>query len=153
VCACSTGSWLIILRADFYHLTQVPLDRALPSIAERVVAAGERLAVVADDEALLARLDEMLWTYRADSFLPHGRSGDQPILLCSPEGAESGYGNIALVDGVWREAALGFTRAFYFFDADSVDGARIAWKSLAERDGVERHYWKQEDGGRWQEQG
>ncbi len=141
------------MRADFYHLTQVPLDRALPSIAERVLAAGERLAVVADDDILLARLDEWLWTYRADSFLPHGQSGDQPILLSSPDAADAAYGNIALVDGIWREIALDFSRAFYFFDAGSVQGAREAWKSLAERDGVERHYWKQDEGGRWQEQG
>jgi DNA polymerase III subunit chi len=141
------------LRADFYHLTQVPLERALPSIAERVLAAGERLAVVADDDILLARLDEWLWTYRADSFLPHVLNGDQPILLCSPDAADAAYGNIALVDGIWRETALDFSRAFYFFDADSVQGAREAWKSLAERDGVERHYWKQDEGGRWQEQG
>jgi DNA polymerase III subunit chi len=141
------------LRIDFYHLTQVPLERALPSIAERVVSGGERLAIVAEDEALLGQLDEALWTYKADSFLPHGRAGDQPILLCAPEAADVAYGNIALVDGVWRDLALGFTRAFYFFGEGNVEAARAAWRGLAEQDGVERHYWKQDDAGKWGELG
>ena len=141
------------MRVDFYHLTQVPLERALPSIAERVVVNGEKLAIVADDEMLLARLDEALWTYRADSFLPHGRSGDQPVLLCTPETAKLAQENIALVDGVWRDAALSFKRAFYFFDEAAVEAARSAWRDLAEKDGVERHYWKQDEGGKWAELG
>jgi DNA polymerase III subunit chi len=141
------------LRVDFYHLTQVPLDRALPSIAERVVGAGQRLTVVSEDDRLLARLDEALWTYKPDSFLPHGRSGNQPVLLCSPENADVAFGNIALVDGVWRDAALAFERAFYFFDEASVAEARAAWRALAEKDAVERHYWKQDDAGKWAELG
>ena len=148
-----TGLWQIILRVDFYHLTQVPLERALPSIAERVVANGERLAVVADDEMMLARLDEALWTYRGDSFLPHGRSGDQPVLLCTSEKATPAQENLALVDGIWRDAALSFKRAFYFFDEGAVDAARSAWRALADKGGVERHYWKQDESGKWSELG
>jgi DNA polymerase III subunit chi len=141
------------LRVDFYHLTQTPLERALPAIAERVVGARERLAVVADDNGLLAQLDEALWTYKADSFLPHGRSGDQPVLLCAPSDADAKLGNIALADGVWRDVALGFGRAFYFFDENNVGAARAAWRELASKDDVERHYWKQDDAGKWGELG
>jgi hypothetical protein len=46
-----------------------------------------------------------------------------------------------IADGEWREAALGYDRAFYLFDGDSLEGARLAWKLLAGRDGVERNYW------------
>jgi DNA polymerase-3 subunit chi len=138
------------LRVDFYHLTALPIERALPVIADKVLASGQKLAVVADDEDLLAGLDEALWTYRADSFLPHGRQGDQPILLCAPEGA-AGYPFIALADGVWRDAALGHERAFHFFDEASIGAARVAWKSLKDREDVERHYWKQDEDGRWKD--
>ena len=57
-----------------------------------------------------------------------------------------------IADGEWREAALGYDRAFYLFDGDSLEAARLAWKLLAGRDGVERHYWAHEDG-RWVEEG
>ena len=133
---------------DFYHLSASPLERVLPSIAEKVLAGEGRLLVVAD-EGLLGSLDEQLWTYAADSFLPHGTTGEnQPVLLSAEPVAANGARNIALADGVWREEALGFDRAFYFFGSDSLDSARGAWRALRGRDGVESRYWKQVDG-RW----
>jgi DNA polymerase-3 subunit chi len=32
----------------------------------------------------------------------------------------------------------GYDRAFYLFDGDTLEGARLAWKLLAGREGVER---------------
>ncbi len=122
-------------------------------IAERVVASGERMVVVADDEAALVRLDEALWSFRADSFVPHGRSGDQPVFLT---GANSlpvdGYANIALADGIWLDKAHSYERTFFFFSAESIEGARAAWVALRSVDGIERHYWKQNEVGRWAEE-
>jgi DNA polymerase III subunit chi len=137
---------------DFYHLSQSPLERVLPAICEKVLASGERLLVVARPE-LIEGLDALLWTYAPDSFLPHGcadapRSDAQPILLSSEFGAANGATQIALADGEWREAALAFDRTFYFFDAGNLEAARLAWRALKERPGLQRRYWKQADG-RW----
>jgi DNA polymerase-3 subunit chi len=138
------------VKVDFYHLTQSPLERVLPSICEKLLADGERLLVVAAADQL-ARLDEQLWTYAPDSFLPHGRepAENQPILLSSEPDAANGAANIALADGTWREEALGFARAFYFFDNDGRDSARETWRSLKDRPEVEPRYWKQDDRGKW----
>ncbi|MGZ8284740.1 MAG: DNA polymerase III subunit chi [Allosphingosinicella sp.] len=135
---------------DFYHLTVSPLERVLPSIAEKILAGGERLLVVAEPD-LLARLDEQLWSYAKDSFLPHGRESPerQPVLLSPEPEAANGAANIALADGRWREEALGFARAFYFFDNDGRDGARDAWRALKGRPEVEARYWKQDERGKW----
>jgi DNA polymerase-3 subunit chi len=132
---------------DFYHLTATPLERVLPSICEKVLAQGGKLLVVAE-AGLLARLDEQLWTYSKDSFLPHGREAGerQPILLSDTPDPANGATNVALADGAWREEALGFERAFYFFDASHLDSARGAWRALKGREGVESRYWKQVDG-------
>jgi len=135
---------------DFYHLTASPLERVLPSIAEKVVAGGGRLLVVAEPD-LLARLDEQLWSYSKDSFLPHGRerAESQPVLLSPDPVPANGAANIALADGRWREEALGFERTFYFFDNDARDGARDAWRALKGRPEVEARYWKQDERGKW----
>ena len=132
---------------DFYHLTATPLERVLPSICEKVLATGQRLVVVAGEEQL-GQLDEQLWTYAKDAFLPHGRerAESQPVLLSATPEAANGARNVALADGVWREEALGFDRAFYFFDTGSLDAARGAWRALKGREGVESRYWKQVDG-------
>ena len=135
---------------DFYHLTASPLERVLPSIAEKVVAGGERLLVVAEP-GVLAGLDEQLWSYAKDSFLPHGRerAESQPVFLSPEPVPANGATHIALADGRWREEALGFERTFYFFDNDAREGARDAWRALKGRPEVEARYWKQDDRGKW----
>lgn len=143
------------MQVDFYHLTAAPLERVLPRIAERLLAQGERLLVVCAEDRLVQRIDEQLWSYAPESFLPHGRAGEagadiQPVLISLSIEPVNGARNVALADGVWREEALSFDRAFYFFDAATIAGARLAWRELSGRDGVEPRYWKQDDAGRWQ---
>lgn len=143
-------------RVDFYHLTRMPLERALPQIARRVVADGGRLLIVDADEARQAALDRLLWNFAPESFLPHGRVGSdsdarQPILIAGEVNAANGARNIALVDGEWRDDALDFERAFHFFDEEHIRSAREAWKALARNEGVERRYWKQNEAGRWEQ--
>lgn len=143
------------MQVDFYHLTAQPLERVLPRIAERVVETGGRLLIVAESESQRTSLDKLLWTYSPESFLPHARAGTddgtkQPILIASDPEPSNAARNIALADGVWREAALGFDRAFHFFDEDRIVEARTAWKGLADRNAIERRYWKQNDEGRWE---
>ena len=135
---------------DFYHLALSPLERVLPSICEKVLASGERLLIVAET-GLLARLDEQLWTYSRDSFLPHGRERpeSQPILLSDVVEAANGATHLALADGSWRDEALGFARTFYFFDNGGRGEARDVWRRLKGRDEVESRYWKQNEQGRW----
>ena len=136
---------------NFYQLGTSPLERVLPTICQGLLRQGEKLLIVAD-EPQLERLDEQLWTFAADSFVPHGRdrADSQPILLATVPEAANGARNVALADGRWREEALGFERAYYFFDPARLDGARALWRALNDRPGVERRYWKQVDG-RWVE--
>jgi DNA polymerase-3 subunit chi len=144
------------MQVDFYHLTRQPLDRVLPRIAERVLEQGGRLLVVAGSQEQRARVDQLLWSYTPESFLPHAQAGggfdsEQPVLIAERAEPTNGARNVALADGVWRDEALAFDRAFHFFDEERIIEARAAWKALAERDGVERRYWKQNDAGRWEQ--
>lgn len=143
------------MRIDFYHLAATPLERVLPSICERLLAGGERLLIVTAPEQI-ASLDRELWSHLPESFLPHGvagtdRDGAQPILLASEVTPTNGARNVALADGLWRDEALAFDRAFYFFDSATIDDARTSWRALKDREDAERHYWKQDDNGRWVE--
>lgn len=142
------------MQVDFYHLTQAPVERVLPRIAERVLEEGGRLLIVAGDEALAQRLDVHLWNYRPDSFLPHGRAGaageaDQPVLISPSCDPVNGARNIVLADGSWRDEALAFDRAFLLFGDDKIAEARDAWRQLGEQQDLERRYWKQDAAGKW----
>jgi DNA polymerase-3 subunit chi len=139
------------VQVDFYQLGGTPPEQVIASIAERVLAADGRLLIVAEDEPLLARLDRMLWDQGPTGFLPHGLAGGaedarQPILLSTSPDAPNLARNMLIADGLWREAALSYDRSFYLFDSATLEGARLAWKLLAGREGVERRYWAQENG-------
>jgi len=143
------------MQVDFYQLAGSPAEQVIASIAGKLLAEDSRLLVVAADDGLLARLDRMLWDQGPASFLPHGIAGGaddarQPILLSTSPDAPNRARNMLIADGEWRDAALAYDRAFYLFDAATLEGARLAWKLLAGRDGVERRYWAQEDG-RWKQ--
>ena len=141
------------MQVDFYQLAGTPPEQVIASLAEKILDKDGRLLVVADDDPFLARLDRLLWDQGTTSFLPHGLAGSaddvsQPILLSNSSDAPNQARNMLIADGVWREAALTYDRSFYLFDAASLEAARLAWKLLAGREGVERRYWAQESG-RW----
>ena len=144
-----------MVRVDFYQLAGATVESVIAALAGKLLGEDARLLVVAEDPALLARLDRQLWDQGATSFIPHGIAGGaddsrQPILLSTTPDTPNLARNILIADGEWRDAALAFERAFYLFDEDTLQGARLAWKLLAGRNGVERHYWAREDG-RWTE--
>ena len=137
------------MKVDFYQLGGSTPDAILASIATRLLVEDQRLLILSADEAQLARLDRQLWS-DGPTFLPHGVTGTddarQPILLSATPDAPNRARNIAIADGEWRDAALTFDRAFFLFDEAQVEPARLAWKLLSGREGVERRYWAQEDG-------
>ena len=139
------------MQVDFYQLAGTPAEQVIASIAEKVLDGEGRLLIVAEDEGFLARLDRLLWDQAATSFLPHGLSGGsddarQPILLSTSPDAPNQARNMLIADGTWREAALTYDRSFYLFDEETLEGARLAWKLLAGREGVERRYRARESG-------
>jgi len=141
------------VEVDFYQLAGTPAEQVIANLAEKVLEADGRLLVVADDEAQLARLDRMLWDQGPARFLPHGVAGGvddarQPILLSTSSDAPNQARNMLIADGVWREVALTYDRSFYLFDNSTLEGARLAWKLLSGREGVDRRYWAQ-NGGKW----
>ena len=68
----------------FYHLQKQRLEDALPALLEKARERGHRIVVQAGSPERVKALDSLLWTYRPESFLPHGsgpavNAPDQPI--------------------------------------------------------------------------
>lgn len=140
------------MQVDFYQLSRDPAEIAVAQIGAKTIEAGKRMLVVSSDDGQLARISDALWAAN-DRFLAHGLAGGphqerQPILLSDQPDPANGATFIALADGQWRDAARTFERAFLLFDGATIETARATWRSLDATDGVERRYWKQEDG-RW----
>jgi DNA polymerase III subunit chi len=142
----------------FYHLLGQPLERVLPALLEKSLARGWRVVVQAASEERAEALDAHLWTFRDDSFLPHGtwreaQAREQPILLTVDESNLNGATVRFLLDGVPLPANIAaYERVVLLFDGDdpdAVDAARARW-SEAKQNGFEATYWQPDDNGRWQ---
>src|SRR5438034_3571607 len=142
----------------FYHLQRQPLERVLPTLIEKSLARGWRVVVQAGSQERVEALDAHLWTFRDDSFLPHGHgrdadAGEQPVLLTAGDDNPNGAAVRFLIDGapVPRDADA-YARIVLIFDgedADAVALARERW-SAAKASGSDVTYWQTDDDGRWQ---
>ncbi len=140
----------------FYHLQRAPLDKVLPGLLEKSLQRGWRCAVQGSMERLRA-LDDTLWTYGDETFLPHGLESDdgagQPIVLVAHEGNPNAATVRFLIDGAPLPSdAASYERIVLLFngnDADAVQDAREHWKQ-ARTQGFAATYWQQSDEGRWE---
>lgn len=137
----------------FYHLHNQTLEAILPGLLEKTLERGWRAVVQAGSADRVAALDAHLWTYRDESFLPHGTEGtDQPILLTVAESNDNGAEVRFFVDGVPAGSVEGYRRAVVVFDGNdptALAEARRAWTALKAA-GHETTYWQQSSAGRWE---
>lgn len=138
----------------FYQLTASPLEQNLPDMLEKSLRRGWRVLLRCGSAHGLAQIDEMLWTYRADSFLPHGAAhpADQPICLTLGDENPNRATVLMLVDNARAHPAemAGFDRACLIFDGHdpaAVDAARRDWRAVKAA-GLPAKYWAQDEG-RW----
>jgi DNA polymerase-3 subunit chi len=146
-----------VTEVHFYHLQRQPLERALPVLIEKCIERGWRCVVQAASPERIDALDQLLWTYREDSFLAHGtdredNAAEQPVLLTTREDNPNGSNVRFLVDGATGGDLSSYERAIYLFDGndpDAVDVARDQWKE-SQGEGFQTIYWQQDADGRWQ---
>ena len=143
------------MRFDFYQLERDGPDRVVPMLADKVLSAGKRLSIGCLDARERAGLSAALWTHGDASFLAHGPvdgpdADRQPILLGEHPSRANGATLALIADGQWRESEGGLERVLFLFRPDEVAGARDRWKQLIDAD---RHYWAQDEEGRWRERG
>jgi len=141
----------------FYHLKTQTVEEALPGILGKALSAGHRVVVKMAEVKDVEPLCEKLWTYRADSFLPHGSEKDghaayQPIWITA--GDENPNGASVLVLGT---RAVSNTVGDYALscemisdhEPDTVTAARARWKLYKEA-GHDVTYWQQTETGGWE---
>ena len=145
----------------FYHLQDMALEKVLPPLLEKSLARGWRVVVQASSEERVDALDNHLWTYRDDSFLPHATwrapdAAEQPVLLtidaANPNAAHVRF----IVDNAPMPDEGGqYERMVLVFNGDDDDAlaqARAAW-TASKAAGHDVTYWQADDEGRWQRRG
>jgi DNA polymerase-3 subunit chi len=141
----------------FYHLQRQPLETVLPKLLEKSLERGWRVVVQAASEERVDALDTHLWTYRDDTFLPHGTwretdAREQPVLLTMHDDNLNAASVRFLIDNSpLPPDAANYERIVLLFDGedpDAVDAARGRWTD-AKANGFDATYWQPDEQGRW----
>ena len=143
----------------FYHLERTALDQALPALLEKALAKGWRALVRSSAAERIEHLDGWLWSWRDDSFTPHGMDGEsdaalQPILLTTAMANANGANALFVVDGADPGDLTGYERCVVLFDGRdeaAVQDARVRWKGFSAQ-GLPVSYWRQDERGGWRKQ-
>ncbi len=145
----------------FYHLQRTTLERAVGPLLEKCLERGWRVLAVSPDVTRRATLDEALWTFDDQSFLPHGQSeaegldpADQPILISSAADNLNQASVALLMDGVDLPVDADYERCMVMFDdGDSKARQKAREQFKAAKDaGLSARYFQQAERG-WKEAG
>ncbi len=142
----------------FYHLTTKTLDQALPEILTKALSGGRRAVVKAADERQVEALNDHLWAWRPDSFLPHGSAKDgfaedQPIWLTAADENPNGADILILTGGAESAGLKDFDLCCEMLDGHddaAVKAARARWK-IYKDEGFDLTYWQQTPQGGWEQ--
>jgi DNA polymerase III subunit chi len=134
----------------FYHLQRATLDELLPVLLEKARERGHRIVVKLGSAERLAAIDAQLWTYRPESFLPHGHAGEgepdrQPIWLTTTDENPNGADMLVLADGATCAQIDGWAVLCDLFDGNdetAVAAARKRWTAW-KAEGHALTYWQQ----------
>ena len=145
----------------FYHLQRTTLERAVGPLLEKCLDRGWRVLAVSSDATRRAALDEALWTYDDQSFLPHGQAeaeglqpADQPVLISSQLENANSAAVALLMDGAELPVDAPFERCMVMFDdgdGPTRQKAREQFKAAKDA-GLTARYFQQSGRG-WQEAG
>ena len=143
----------------FYHLERTALDQALPDLLQKTLARGWRALVRSPDAQRIEHLDGWLWSFREDSFLPHGlvdepQARQQPVLLSTAAENVNEAKALFLLDDAEPGPLDDYERCLILFDGrdeETVTAARRRWSALKSR-GHPLSYWRQSAEGKWEKQ-
>ena len=128
-------------QVDFYVLPRngsLPVVNAVGRIAEKAVSRGHHIFVSVCDEEQALSLDSALWTFRAESFLPHALVGDddkEPVSIGWSEPPLKQNDVLINTTGVILDYFSRFTRVAEIVapDDSSLASSRDAWRFYRDR--------------------
>ena len=122
----------------FIEVTASRMEMRACEIAERTYVKGDRLQIIAADQQQADRLDSLLWTFRPDSFVPHGLLESEkdeivpPVIICASEERFPGFDFLLMLDYCPVDIVGQFSKAIHLVILDN-----------PERLQASRHYWTQ----------
>lgn len=141
----------------FYELRGMALEKVLADLLEKSLQRGWKVLVRAGSKERVLDLNTRLWTYKDDSFLPHGcfkdgNATEQPVYLEEPDEDSSnpnGAEVLVLAEGGVASDWNNYQRCITLldgFDDEQIEQAKT-WRESLAAEGVDALWWRQGDRG------
>lgn len=138
----------------FYHLQSQTLEQALPLLLTKAINKGN--IIIKTHKSCVERLNEHLWSYRPDSFLPHGTAKDgnseqQPIYITDQDENPNQAKILILTHASTTENYSDYDLCCEMLNgqnSEEVQAGRSRWKEYKEQ-GFNISYWQQTETGGW----
>jgi DNA polymerase-3 subunit chi len=107
-------------------------------LADKAFQRGHRIFINAADEAQARALDELMWSFRPSSFLPHGLHGQEHSDTVAIGWGQEPHNHSDLLINLQLEIPSFFSRfarvaEVVTQDPDSLDALRASWTFYKER--------------------
>jgi DNA polymerase-3 subunit chi len=132
----------------FVEVTASRMEMRACEIAEHTYAQGDRLQIIAVDEEQAARLDDLLWTYKTDTFVPHGlwrgrdSESDQPVIITTRKERVAGIASLLTMDYCPVKIVRQFSKVIHMVVVDNqerLEASRRYWTLLKDAGFSLRH--------------
>jgi DNA polymerase-3 subunit chi len=132
----------------FVETTARRMEVQACEIAERNYLQGDKLQIIAENQEQAKRLDDLLWTFKPDSFVPHGigtgsaDESDQPVVIITEKERLGKINALLMMDYVEAELVSQFSRAVHLIvvdDPERLERSRGYWTELKEAGFTLRH--------------
>lgn len=116
-------------------------------IAEENYARGRRLQIIALDQEQAERLDDLLWTFKPDSFIPHGLwagspdQPEQPVVITTRKEQVPGMDSLLMMGYCEVDLVSRFSHAVHLVvdNEERLDSSRRYWTLLKDAGFSLRH--------------
>ena len=132
----------------FVEVTASHMEMRACEIAARIYAQGDRLQIIAIDEEQAARLDDLLWTYRPDNFVPHtlwkgvDSESDQPVIITTRKERVPGIASLLTMEYCPVKMVRQFSKVTHMVVVDNqerLEASRRYWTLLKDAGFSLRH--------------
>ena len=142
----------------FYHLQNQTQKQVLPAMLGKALERGQRVLVKMSSPQDVEDMNDFLWSYNPDSFLPHGSTKDsypenQPVLLTAEDENPNRAEVLILCHGAESDRHGEFKLCCEMLnghDEAAVSQARERWKLYKEKE-YDVTYWQQTSSGGWEQ--
>ncbi len=135
----------------FYHTADRSVLSILPELLQKALTKGQQIIVRTSDAGQAQIIDDELWAFTPDSFLPHSQKDGSPVTVTFA--ADKNAPILFATPDVMGDVGADIELCCILFDGREdaqVTKARTLWKSYKDDNVHSLTYWQQDMSGKWE---